>query len=114
MSSCSIPRATSSASPSRTVQAVELQILGEVWHWRGPSPYHFVTLPANAADAIRSLSSAVTYGWGVVPVRAEIGATIWRTSLIPKAGSYLAAARLGEKSREARGRRSCGRSPGHR
>lgn len=68
---------------------MEIEFQEQVWHWRGPSPYHFATLPAEAADAVRALSSAVTYGWGVVPVRARVGATEWRTSLIPKNGSYL-------------------------
>ena len=22
-----------------------LEFSGEVWHWRGPAPYHFVTVP---------------------------------------------------------------------
>jgi hypothetical protein len=24
---------------------VDLEFSGEVWFWRGPSPYHFVTVP---------------------------------------------------------------------
>ena len=24
---------------------VELEFTGEIWHWRGPAPHHFVTVP---------------------------------------------------------------------
>ena len=68
---------------------MECEFTGEVVHWRGPSPYHFVPLPPEEADAIRSLAQSVTYGWGVIPVRATLGDTIWRTSLFPKDGGYL-------------------------
>lgn len=31
----------------------------------------------------------VTYGWGMIPVKARIGNTDFSTALIPKDGSYL-------------------------
>jgi len=31
----------------------------------------------------------VSYGWGMIPVSAEIGATRWATSLFPKDGRYV-------------------------
>ena len=31
----------------------------------------------------------MTYGWGMVPVEVEIGATTWTTSLWPKDGGYV-------------------------
>jgi len=71
------------------VPTVELAFDGEVIHWRGPSPYHFVTIPEAECREIADLSSLVTYGWGVVPVTAQLGATTWATSLFPKQGRYL-------------------------
>ncbi len=68
---------------------MECEFSGEVWHWRGPSPYHFVSVPRDDADAIHSVASSVTYGWGVIPVRVRVGGTTWRTSLFPKDGGYL-------------------------
>ena len=62
---------------------------GEVWHWRGPSPFHFLTVPEHESGKIKEVSSLVTYGWGVIPVEARIGKTQWSTSLIPKNGVYL-------------------------
>jgi hypothetical protein len=61
----------------------------EIWYWRGPAPFHFVSVPAAECARLRSLAADVTYGWGMIPVRARIGATEWETSLFPKDGGYL-------------------------
>ena len=26
---------------------MDLDVTGEIWHWRGPAPYYFVTVPAD-------------------------------------------------------------------
>lgn len=62
---------------------------GQVVYWRGPSPFHFVTVPPAETAAIRLIAPMVSYGWGVIPVRVRIGETPFRTSLFPKDGSYL-------------------------
>jgi hypothetical protein len=41
------------------------------------------------AHDLHALSRAVTYGWGMIPLRARIGATEWATSLWPKEGLYI-------------------------
>ena len=69
--------------------SVELEFSGEVWHWRGPAPYHFVTVPPAHAAEIRDLAASVTYGWGMIPGRLRLGATTWETSLWPKDGGYV-------------------------
>ena len=68
---------------------IELEFTGDVWHWRGPAPFHFVTVPAGPSAQLQEVARAVTYGWGMVPVRARIGGTDWRTSLWPKDGGYV-------------------------
>jgi hypothetical protein len=68
---------------------VELEFSGEVWHWRGPSPYHFVTVPEHESDQLRAAASLVSYGWGMVPVLLSIGSTRATTSLFPKDGGYV-------------------------
>ena len=68
---------------------MEIEFTGEIWYWRGPSPWHFVTVPDNHAKAIQAVASEVTYGWGMIPVRARVGATDWTTSLFPKDGNYV-------------------------
>lgn len=60
-----------------------------VIHWRGPSPFFFAPIPPQHAEEIRRISKLLTYGWGVIPVEAEIGGTSFQTSLFPKDGTYL-------------------------
>ena len=68
---------------------MHLEFSGDVWFWRGPSPYHFVTVPDDESAEIESVAAVVSYGWGVIPVKARIGKTGWATSLFPKNGGYL-------------------------
>jgi hypothetical protein len=68
---------------------VELDFRGEVVHWRGPAPFHFVAVPEAASREIADVASLVTYGWGAIPATVRIGATTWRTSLYPRQGGYL-------------------------
>jgi Domain of unknown function (DUF1905) len=72
-----------------TLRAVELAFEGPVFYWRGPSPYHFVTVPDDEADQIRALAPSLTYGWGCIPVSGRVGATPFSTSLFPKDGGYV-------------------------
>ncbi|MBK8229038.1 MAG: DUF1905 domain-containing protein [Candidatus Eisenbacteria bacterium] len=68
---------------------MRIEFRGEIWTWRGPSPYYFVTVPARQCDDLRAISGFVTYGWGMIPVTARIGTTEWTTSLFPKDGRYI-------------------------
>ena len=71
------------------VESIETEFVGKVWSWRGPAPYHFISVPEEACDGIRAVAPFVTYGWGVIPVRVQIGNTEWDTSLFPKDGGYV-------------------------
>jgi hypothetical protein len=68
---------------------VDLEFSGEVWFWRGPSPYHFVTVPEDESAELQEMAAAVTYGWGMIPVAVRVGETRWTTSLFPKDGGYV-------------------------
>lgn len=68
---------------------MELAFSGEVFYWRGPSPFHFVAVPDEPSAAIEAVAPMVSYGWGVIPVTATVGETEWTTSLFPKDGGYL-------------------------
>jgi uncharacterized protein DUF1905 len=68
---------------------VNLEFSGEMWFWRGPSPYHFVTVPDEECGALAAAAASVTYGWGMIPVTVRIGETGWKTSLWPKDGRYI-------------------------
>ncbi len=66
-----------------------LTFAGELWTWRGPAPYHFITVPPPQASAIAAVAAAVTYGWGMIPVTVRIGGSTWDTALWPKDGGYV-------------------------
>lgn len=66
----------------------ELSFEAEAFHWRGPSPYFFVALPPVAADEVRRLSRIVTYGWGMIPVTAEVLGVAFTTALFRKDATY--------------------------
>ena len=68
---------------------MQFEFTGEIWHWRGPSPYHFVTIPDERSADIQPLASDITYGWGMIPVQVSLGRAAWKTSLFPKDGRYV-------------------------
>jgi len=68
---------------------VDLEFSAPLFRWVGPAPWYFVAVPAERCDGLRAASAFVTYGWGMIPVRARIGTTHWKTSLWPKDGVYL-------------------------
>jgi hypothetical protein len=80
---------------------MDLQFSGDVWHWRGPAPHHFVWVPEDDAAQIEEVAAAVTYGWGMIPVEVSVGDTSWTTALWPKDGRYVVP--LKDKIRRAEG-----------
>ena len=68
---------------------MEFDFSADVWEWRGPAPFYFVTVPEDPSEELRALSAIVTYGWGMIPVEARIGDTKWTTSLFAKDGRYV-------------------------
>ena len=66
-----------------------MEFSGEMWFWKGPSPWHFVTVPEEDCLELEETSALVSYGWGMIPVAARIGGTGWTTSLFPKDGRYV-------------------------
>ena len=68
---------------------MQIEFSGNIWFWRGPAPWYFVTVPEQESGDIKAISNFVTYGWGVIPVQVWIGKTEWKTSLFPKDDRYL-------------------------
>jgi hypothetical protein len=68
---------------------MDVEFSGEIWSWRGPAPFHFVTVPPAECRELKAVSAAVTYGWGMIPVEVSIGDTTWTTALWPKDGRYV-------------------------
>ena len=79
---------------------MELEFSGDVWHWRGPAPHHFVRVPQDAAAQIEEVAAAVTYGWGMIPVTVHLGGSVWTTSLWPKDGGYIVPLKLAVRRAE--------------
>ncbi len=68
---------------------MDIEFSGELWYWRGPAPFHFVTVPEEGSATIRATSPRTSYGWGVIPVTVDLSGTVWTTSLFPRDGRYL-------------------------
>lgn len=68
---------------------MNLDFTGEIWYWKGPAPWYFVTVPEEECLELAEASAVVSYGWGMIPVNARIGKTDWKTSLFPKDGRYV-------------------------
>ena len=67
---------------------MEIEFSGEILHWHGPSPFHFIVVPAAECATLKEEWSFASYGWGMIPVTAHIGDTAYTTSLFPKDGGY--------------------------
>lgn len=66
-----------------------IEFTEKIFYWRGPAPWFFVRVPVEESAELKKIASLITYGWGVLPVQAQIGKTKWNTSLFPKDGLYL-------------------------
>jgi hypothetical protein len=68
---------------------LQLSFEASVIYWRGPAPFFYAPIPAEHADEVRRAARIATYGWGCVPVEAEVGGVAFSTALFPKDGTYL-------------------------
>ena len=48
---------------------MNVEFSGEMWLWRGPAPWHFITVPHEECGELEAAAALVTYGWGMIPVR---------------------------------------------
>jgi hypothetical protein len=67
---------------------VVVEFDAELWIWdaRREDSWTFVTLPAEASEDIRELSSEPRRGFGAVKVRVTVGGSTWTTSIFPDSG----------------------------
>jgi hypothetical protein len=68
---------------------MEFEFNGTLWHWQGPAPWYFVTVPEQQCRDLKAILPIVTYGWGMIPVNVQIGKTEWTTSMFPKDDLYV-------------------------
>ena len=66
-----------------------LRFSAEIIEWRGPAPFYFAVIPPELTADIHDEARTASYGWGVVPVAAEIAGAKFTTSLFPRDGNYL-------------------------
>lgn len=57
--------------------------------WRGPAPFLFAAVPDDQVGWVRHAAMTASYGWGMVPVVANVGGTRFATALFPRDGGYL-------------------------
>jgi hypothetical protein len=79
---------------------MDTEFTAELWEWRGPAPFYWLTVPEDSCAYVRAEASAASYGWGAIPVRARIGASEWETSLLPKNGGYVLPVKSTVRKRE--------------
>ncbi len=82
---------------------MEWEFVGEVWYWRGPAPWYFVSLPDDVCLEIQDEAASVSYGWGMIPVAVRIGSSEWTTSLWPKDGGYIVPVKAAVRAAEGIG-----------
>ena len=68
---------------------LELEFSGELWFWKGPAPWYFITVPQAECSLLEDASEFVSYGWGMIPATVRLGGSRWRTALFPKDGRYI-------------------------
>lgn len=84
----------------RPAADMQLRFTGQIWFWRGPAPFHFVTVPPAESKMIGEVASVVTYGWGMIPASVTIGRTSVTTALWPKDGGYIVPIKKALQDRE--------------
>lgn len=69
---------------------MNLSFKTKLWEYNGKGSWYFVTLPRRDAEVIREISPKAR-GFGSIRVTAQIGKSIWQTSIFPdtKSKSYL-------------------------
>lgn len=78
-----------------------MRFAAEIIEWRGPAPFIFARLPDNVAAGVARVKRVASYGWGAIPVEAEIGGVSFTTSLFPKDGTYLLPLKVAVRKRVA-------------
>ncbi|MBO9713210.1 DUF1905 domain-containing protein [Sphingomonas sp.] len=75
--------------PREAEPLLDVAFDAEVIHWRGPAPFLFLPVPEPLVGEVRYAARLASYGWGCVPVAAEIQGFAFTTSLFPRDGGYM-------------------------
>ncbi len=86
---------------TRSLAPMDVEFSGKIWFWKGPAPWYFIAVPEEDSLDLETTSTVVSYGWGMIPVTVQIGATEWETSLFPKDGRYIVPVKAAVRRAEA-------------
>jgi hypothetical protein len=83
------------------MDSFEHRFTAPLWIYSGKGAWHFLTLPAALAQAVK-FHAPLARGFMPIAVTARIGATRWKTSVFPdsKSGSYLLAVKADVRKAE--------------
>lgn len=80
-----------------------ITIDGTVWKYQGPTAWYFTTTSKEQGAALRAAEKR-RVGWGAKRVEAQLGASVWRTSLFPtKEGPYVLPLKASVRKKEGVG-----------
>jgi hypothetical protein len=60
---------------------IKYEFSGEIWRYKPPGEWHFVSLPIEIAKEIRENLKYQEEGWGRLKATAKIGSTEWETAI---------------------------------
>lgn len=66
------------------------EVEGEVWAYSGPGGWHFLTLPSELTQGLKTMRGK-SRAWGSMRVQVQLGDARWSTSLFPdtRSGAFL-------------------------
>ena len=67
------------------------EFTAELWRHSGAAGWHFVTLPSDLSQRIRTIAGGLLNSFGSLRVIARVGSTSWKTSVFfdRKANAFL-------------------------
>lgn len=67
------------------------EFTAELWRYNGAAAWHFVTLPAELSQSIRTIAGGLLNSFGSLRVIAHMGPASWKTSVFfdRKANAFL-------------------------
>ena len=68
---------------------MEFSFTSELIEWRGPAPFYFIPTPTKYTAEFKTIAANKSYGWGVLYANITLPGEYWKTTLMPKDGSYL-------------------------
>jgi hypothetical protein len=81
------------------------EITTTLWCWRSDGPgagWHFLTIDGQSSVEIRYAALGRTAGFGSIKVEAQIGGTVWHTSIFPQreSGGFILPVKADVRKRE--------------